>query len=362
MTTAIFANGKLSSAPSRSADVDVKAAIAAALGSAPSQLSQAKSSDSRSLKCFGRTKTTDFFAKIFVADPFPVYVAVPWQEVLLSNGGYRPAEEQVDLEWSRSAQLRRVLPTDSVPRPLGRSREFRTIVWERVSGDSVVKAVLHKGWMPGTTRQLEAAMYQSGVWLRTLHKTTYAGTELFSAGELLNAILHKVKAEPASDYTRQAIQILAAQIDHLKSVRMLAACAVCHGDFTLANLIWNRQAQRLCVMDYENSVQQSVWHDLATVLFSLRKQLLNPLVPEALIRSMESAFWAGYGVISSDLLGFISALVGSRILYYYPSRVLSRGERHGWFGSITGTLYRSALEQKMTGRCLNALPANLPSN
>jgi len=106
-----------------------------------------------------------------------------------------------------------------------------------------------------------------------------------------------------------------------------------------------------------------IWQDLSTMALSLRKQLLNPLVSGNQIREMEKAFWAGYGEVSPDLLSFVYALAISRILVYYPNRVASRGERHGWIGAVTGSLYRSFLQGSMVSRSVQpwSMRAPIPS-
>ena len=315
--------------------------------------------DPRSVRCSGKAKRQRFFAKTLLADPYPVTVVVPWKEAFSTEGQWRAAEDQVETEWSTAQQLRFLLGENSIPRPLGKSLEAKTVVWEEVKADSVPDLVKRSRWIDPKGRTCAAGLLQAGAWLRQLHDKTVCGAETLGISAMLDAVRQVMAEHARTAFVEEAERALDSGRQRIPASTLTMPVSLNHGDFTLANLMWDESASRLWVIDFERPTHAGIWQDLATIIFSLRKQLLNPLVPRDIIAAMERAFWTGYGAIPRDLLVFIHTLVASQILFYYPNRLATRGERLGWFAGVGGSLYRSFLLPGMLSRCVEDLPASL---
>jgi hypothetical protein len=315
--------------------------------------------DPRSVRCSGKANRQRFFAKILLADPYPVTVVVPWKEAFSTEAQWRAAEDQVETEWSTAQQLRFLLGGNSIPRALGKSLEAKTVVWEEVMAHSVPDLVKRSRWLDPKGRTCAAVLLQAGAWLRQLHDKTACGTETLGICAMLDAVRQVMAQQQSTPFVEDAETVLESGLQRILASTLTVPVGLNHGDFTLANLMWDERASRLWVIDFERPTHAGIWQDLATIIFSLRKQLLNPLVPRDIIAAMERAFWTGYGAIPPDLLVFIHTLVASQILFYYPNRLATRGERQGWFAGVGGSLYRSFLLPGMLSRCVEDLPANL---
>ena len=315
--------------------------------------------DARSVRCCGTANRQEFFAKILLADPYPLTVVVPWKEALRSTAEWRAADDQVETEWSTSQQLYLLLAENLVPRPLGRSREAKTIVWEEIKARSVLDLVKKSRWLDPKGYACAAALLKAGMWLRQVHDKTADGTETVSLSAMADAICQMMAQQETSTFITRAETILKSGLQEIAASTLTVPVALNHGDFTLANLMWDRGAGKLSVVDFENPTRAGTWQDLATIVFSLRKQLLNPLVPRKVVRAMEHAFWTGYGAVPRDLLIFVQTLVASRILFYYPNRLTTRGDRHGWLAGVGGSLYRSLFLPGMLSRCVKDSPARV---
>jgi hypothetical protein len=306
----------------------------------------------RSIRCCGTTTKQHFFAKILLADPYPVTVVVPWKEAFRAEPESRTAEDQVEIESGTAQQLRLLLAETSIPLLLGKSREAKTVVWEQVKARSVVDLVKGSRWLDAKGHTCTAVLLQAGTWLRQVHDKTACGTETLDVRAMADAIRQVMAQQEGSPFVEHAETVLKSGLQNIQASTLTVPAVLSHGDFTLANLMWDARAGKLWVIDFENPTHAGIWQDLATMVFSLRRQLLNPLVPHDTISAMERAFWTGYGAISRDLLVFIHTLVGSQILFYYPNRLSTRRERHGWFAGVGGSLYRSFLLPGMLSRCL----------
>jgi aminoglycoside phosphotransferase len=311
------------------------------------------------VRCCGTATGHRFFAKILLADPYPVTVVVPWKEAFRPAVEWRTAEEQVETESSAAQQLRLLLAETNIPRLLGKSREAKTVVWEQVKAHSALDLVKRSRWLDAKGHTCTAVLLQAGQWLRQVHDKTTCGTETLDIRAMADAIRRVMAQHECSPFVEHAGTVLESGLQELQASTLAVPAGLNHGDFTLANLLWDRRAGKLWVVDFENPTHAGIWQDLATMVFSLRKQLLNPLVPHDIIRAMERAFWMGYGAISRDLLVFIHMLVASQILFYYPDRLATRQERHGWLAGVGGSLYRSFLLPGMLSRCLD-VPSSDP--
>jgi Phosphotransferase enzyme family len=306
--------------------------------------------DIRSLKCRGVVNGQRFFAKLLLADPYPINVVTPWKEIFRPSQEWRRADEQLELEWNRSCELQTKLGASCLARPLGRSLASRTLVWEQLHGKPVLDDLVFRSRVSSRAATAAAALRQAGSWLRRLHERTACGSEALEATSILNSVLQIIESEEPSAYVDRAAIVVRSSLERLRGQAICSPLALNHGDFTLANLMWSRPSGQLGVVDFENAMPVGTWRDLATMVLSLRKQLLNPVVSRRAVMEMEDAFWAGYGDVGQPMLIFVYALAISRILFYYPHRIATRGKRRGWRGAITGSLYRSLMQNSMIER------------
>ena len=116
----------------------------------------------------GEAAGTQLFAKIFLADPYPIppRFATPGRNWQGTENPQRLVEEQVSAEWNMVQEMRSLVGTQNIPAPLGYSIEDRTLVFEAVNG---LRMDAYVNWgLPGRRKiqSVEAAMVQAGSWLR----------------------------------------------------------------------------------------------------------------------------------------------------------------------------------------------------
>lgn len=314
----------------------------------------------RSIQCWGRCgergsgrlKGIRFFAKVFLADPYPIVfkVTAPWERDFEDGPPVRRLGEQIEVEWNTTAQLR-ALAGDSVPAPLGCSRAAKTIVWENVRAAWVIDTVKRSRWIDPQGSAGAAALFQAGAWLRRLHDVSSVGNETIDAAKVGGVIRGAVEkaGQPGSPYGTTVVRLLDEALPRTGG-ELVAPKALGHGDFTLANLMWNRRAGRLFVIDYENFAYRSVCYDLLTMVFDIRLQLLNPWIPQRVPVSLEAAFWGGYGPISGELRAFISAVASWQIFYDFLPRMSARRKQRGRLAGATTRVYKALFEPAMVKR------------
>ena len=125
-----------------------------------------------------------------------------------------------------------------------------------------------------------------------------------------------------------------------------------HGDFTLANLLWN--GTRLSVLDFENPIVAAPFYDLLTLTFSLRRKLLNPLVSRNVVQAAEKSFWKAYGAVPSQLATFLNAVATARVLCQCSPRPAKQRRQRGWLNAAAAAVYHNVLESSMLTRCLES--------
>jgi hypothetical protein len=333
---------------------DLSQAVAAALGLADGQVVVGNEKcvwDERSIKFTGHADGDEFFAKLLMVDPYPVNLAVPWQRALVTSAQARSATEQVKREASARSELSRLMNVSAIPRCIGSSAQLRTIVWERVSGTSVLGLLRRSRLFDPQGKTCRSIAFEAGEWLRQLHDSTRRGVQELKVCESLNAVLRAILAKRNSASAKHAIELVRSCAERA-GASLLTPVGRNHGDFTLVNLIWNQPARQLRVIDFENSEYGATWQDLASITFSLQKQLLNPLVPVQTVRGMEHSFWRGYGEIAPELFSFIQALAASKILVDCPERLGKSGEGRMWTREIAGSLYASFVQTKLMPRAV----------
>jgi hypothetical protein len=106
------------------------------------------------------------------------------------------------------------------------------------------------------------------------------------------------------------------------------------------------------VVDFENFACGSVCQDLLSIIFDFRSQLLNPLIPRALIVNLEKAFWDGYGPVAKEVRAFANGVASSRVFYYHLPRALSTRREQGGWAAAAASVYETFFQSSMLARCM----------
>jgi len=309
-------------------------------------------------RCTGQADGTRFFAKILLADSYPVppRFATPWEELASPESPHRPVEEQITAEWRMARKMRSLAGGESIPSPLGYSVDGRTLVFEEVSGTRLDRFASW-AWPRGRRLQsTQTAIFHAGAWLRTVHDASAQGCEtieFLDIVEALRALIHKKKLL-GTLYAPRALKAVEALVQKLRPRTTLhIPVALNHGDFSLPNLIWDPDQEHLWVVDFELSARKSILHDLGTLIFELRRPLLYPQTSRSAVRACERAFWGGYGAIAEDLFLFVNALVTARLFYLSLPRISTLGARRGWRGLLKATIYKALFQRYVSARILH---------
>ncbi len=341
---------------------DVRDRIACALSARRSEIATEhfKYSPSKlAARCTGDWKGKRFFAKIVLADPYPIPArfSTPWE----MSGGFpepvRSASEQIEAEWEMAHKMRELSGGSSVPTPLGKSVPARTIVWDEASGTLLIRMLKKSRWKVSFVSTGASVLFQAGMWLRNVHETSRQSTEIIEMPALIglvNDFMEQQRPKNGSPYHRIVMKILEESLLEIGGAGAFRVpVAFTHGDFCLSNLIGESAGCRLNVVDFELCAFRPICHDLFALVSDLRSQLLNPVVPKSVILSWEKSFWAGYGPISVQIRAFVDALALARIFYHHLYRLLTRRQRRGWIAGVNAQLYRTFLERMIITRRLD---------
>jgi phosphotransferase family enzyme len=311
--------------------------------------------------CSGAWKEKRLFAKILLADPYPVppRFRAPWEAPSRNLVPVRAVTEQIDAEWNMTLKMLRLSGGRSVPVPMGRSLEARTIVWEEARGIPLVRALKWSSWRRSVAKAGAEALLKAGTWLRGVHDASENGTEVVEARDLIQTVIEssRHRQDDAGHYESVASKILENWLtNRAAGASFKVPVALTHGDFCLSNLLWNTADKQLAVIDFELSGLRPTYYDLFALIADLRAMLLNPLIPKSVIHSWEESFWEGYGSTPVEVLEFVKALALARVFYYHFSRLLTRRERKGLIGGINAQLYRTFLEGRVITQRLDLPP------
>jgi Phosphotransferase enzyme family len=339
---------------------DVKARIASALcvGQREIEIDRCRYGPSRVMaRCTGNWKGKRFFAKILLADPFPVPArfTVPWEVPNGTPRPTRPVGDQIEIEWNMSLKMRSLSGGECVPAPLGRSVSARTIVWEEAYGKPLVWLVKRTRWKRSIGATGSRKMFEAGEWLRRVHEASHQRDETVNMVDLIDRARNfaRQKGPQISDYDRVVPRILEAALPTVGKGCFAVPVAFTHGDFCLANLLWDGQGGSPAVIDFELSGVRNTYRDLFALVGSLQSALLNPFIPKSVILAWERSFWRGYGPISSQLKDFVRALALARVFYHHLSRFHKRRESKGWISRVHAQLYRNFMEPKVIANRLD---------
>lgn len=311
--------------------------------------------------CSGEWNGKRVFAKVLLADPYPIppRFRTPWESSTSSTTPVRAVTEQIDTEWDMTMRMLRLSGGRSVPVPLGRSLAARTIVWEEADGSSLDRALKWSRWRKLMADRSAEALFKAGAWLRSVHEASHQGIEVIKARDLIQTAirLSRQNQRNGGHYETMAAKILEMSLMTMgDKSNFEVPVALTHGDFSLANLLWDPVGKQLAVVDFELSASRPIYYDLFTLITDLRAMLLNPILPKSVIQLWEESFWHGYGAISMEIVNFVKALALARIFYYHFTRLLTRRERKGLIGGISAQLYRTFLERRIILHRLDLAP------
>jgi hypothetical protein len=298
------------------------------------------------LHCRGRWPGGRFFAKVLLANPYPKAPRIMFPaRTALPPGNDCPVEDQIESEWNMTSELRALGGPDRVPAPLAKSIRAKTIVWEERRGTRLDHLVLRSRWAEPKGTAIEAALFQAGNWLRKIHYESVQGSETVEVAATLEDIQESTRQNGtgSSRYALIALELIERARASIGE-KVKAPVVLNHGDFVLPNLLWDKKQRQLSVVDFEHSGRRNACHDLMAIGFSLRSQLLNPLVSRSIIKLAEKSFWEGYGSIAPEMRILISTLATAGIFYVSLPRLSSRRKRRGWLAGVTATLYKPFLE------------------
>ncbi len=318
------------------------------------------------LRSSGIVAGKQFFAKTFLVDPYPIppRFATPGEEVAAQKQLFRPVDVQLNAEWTAAKQMYSLMGGQEIPTPMGVSVENRTLVFEEVDGIRMDRFVRSR-WRSSRAMRAAAAMVQAGKWLRALHDSSLQGSETVDLGEIavdLDNLFRKMALEDSlyETYAAQTLEFAFQECYPRTALRI--PVALNHGDFTLPNLLWCREAWHLWVIDFELSARRPILHDLCTIVFDLRRRLLHPLTSPLVIKELENSFWRGYGVIPKELLVLVNALATARIFYSSLPRISTLRQRRGWVGGMKSVLYKMFFQPLMLERLRTKLIAPLDAS
>ncbi len=305
------------------------------------------------LRCWGSVRGRRFFAKLFLTQSYPVppRFRAPWEEGQAGRMESRPVSEQIEIEWTTSLKMRELSNGMAVPVPLGQSREAKTIVWEEARGIRLDQLAARSLWTLGREEAGIEALFCAGQWLRRVHEASATGVETIDLRQVTRWLTRRfaTEREEARKYIATAILIARGLIDRLGEERIQLPTAFAHGDFCLANLLWQNGGS-LAVVDFELAGHRPALCDLFAIVSHLRAQMLNPLVPQRTIQRWESSFWKGYGELPAHQSLIVRSLALARIYYHHLPRLFTRGQRRGRIAGFDAWLYRAFLERFVTGR------------
>lgn len=318
------------------------------------------------LRCTGQVHGKRYFAKIFLADPYPVpeRFNAPWEKPGSVSERDRTIDEQIAVEWEMTLRMRDLPGKACVPAPLGCSLSARTIVWEEAPGMVLQKTAKWVWWASSMSQAGGDALQQAGKWLRNTHDASVQAARTIELSPVVESLEKESLRESHArrKYLEIAVKVLKRTINDAGSSVFTVPVAFTHGDFCLSNLIWNQGVNRLSVVDFELSGVRPIWHDLFTLIAHLRAQLLNPVIPKGVIQSWERSFWAGYGTVSPETEILVNGFALSYLFQHDLPRLLTRRKRLGRIAGVNAFLYRVFFEPYVISRRLDPIQQSATLN
>lgn len=301
------------------------------------------------LHCTGNASEERFFAKVFLTGscPIPRRFQSPWDKGADTEVPLRPIRDQISAEWDMTLKMRGISRGEGVPRPLGKSYESRTVVWEEAKGTRLDRVVTRARLANATAESGARGMFLAGRWLRMIHDASIHGEQNLDVGSAISALerLRSGKREKESRYLATASRVLKASVAQSGVSSFSVPIAFTHGDFSLPNLLWGKDAGQLSVVDFELCDDRPLCFDLFSLVSDLRAHLLNPFIPKSVIANWERSFWNGYGPMPAETVLFVNAFALARVFYHHLPKLLTRKDRRGWVAGANALVYRMLFER-----------------
>ncbi len=317
------------------------------------------------LQCSGIADGTPIFAKVFLVDsyPNPARYANPMEELAGRENPEHPVEEQIATERKNLQQMLGLMGLRNIPKPLACSISLRTLVYEAVDGVRVdtftndhVSNLLHR--RPQELDSVATAICRAGEWLRRLHDSTSQGSETVDCRQLevaLRELLTKRQLANSSEGALASKVLAMAQKEFGVGGVVQVPVAMNHGDFTLANLLWDGSHRQLWVIDFEQMARRPILHDLSAMIFALRKELLHPLASWRVVKRCEDSFWEGYGGVPQELRSLVNALATARLFYFTLPKLRNWRNQRGVWAGLKASVYAHACQPFVVKRLLKTL-------
>ena len=292
----------------------------------------------------GVADSKPFFVKTFLLDVYPVSPRVPaaWLKAVAEDST-RPVSEQIDAEWKYNHEFCGLGGASFVPATVAKSLVLRSIVWEQVQGMRA-EQMLSRSATGAVRRELTNALLEAGAWLKRVHVRSVRGVQTLDLPEITRRLRERAASGvDGSAYLPEAVRFLEGAFGKIPNTNIAAPVAVSHGDFCLANLMWNGSTRKLSVFDFEHSGYRNVCHDLFTMIFSIRLRLLKPMIPRRAIENAEQAFWEGYAPEDRSLITFVNAMAMWQILASFSQRTNGMNQP-GWLAKVKRFGYRMFLK------------------
>jgi len=297
---------------------------------------------------FGKFEGRPFFAKVLLRESYPLLapIAVPDHALLQRQQITQSGEEQIKTEWNVAEQLSQVSGPTAIPKGIARSRN--TIVWEFFPGaslDSIVKQV----WTDSREGGSSQALRDAGAWLKRLHESSSSGDGSVDLAESVDALLRYRQTLPQKlhRYIDTALHFLELAVTRLKTDRVYVPQSFTHGDFSLPNMLWDRTAERLAIIDFEHARERVIVHDLVVLLCNLRVKFLNPVISASAIERLEASFWDGYGRIAPELEILVNSLTSAWVFYHFIPKISQDRKSQGWLKRILLTAYEKFFQETL---------------
>ncbi|MBZ5705172.1 MAG: phosphotransferase [Acidobacteriia bacterium] len=310
----------------------------------------------RSVRSWGRSLGEQFFAKTLLCEPYRVMprITLPWDDRVPRLS--RSTAEQIEIEWNTTFQLRRLAGTENIPVPMGKSLATKTIVWHGASGE-VLDDMVKRQRLFVPRESARAALLEAGVWLRRVHDRSSQRSENLDLGHMVQGLRDRIRQAGQSSclHATTALQVLESTVAEIGKPVLNVPVVLSHGDFMMANLLWNDSQRRLFIVDFENFAAVNMCQDLLSLIFDLRSQMLNPLISKRFLLSLEKSFWAGYGPIAPKIQAFVCGVASARVFYYHLPQALQKRKQKGGWARAAASVYQAFLEPSMLARCLEAM-------
>lgn len=353
---------KLTDAGAVSPIAQMKGRIASAFGTSVETIRISKvgrNERASAIHCWGWSTQAPFFAKVLVAPTFPrlTPIVIPGDELLGGRQELCTAQEQIRTELDTAERFEMLAGPVQIPRLLAHSLPDRVMVWSWVKGTTLDRLLRSSRVSSQAGRSLLAALKRVGIWARELHNQFRDGetTVQLDACDHALARYSAGMARRDREHVEAARRILQLTAERIGVSAIEFPATLTHGDLAPPNIIWDEKEHVATVVDFEHCQPRCLLHDLVLLIATLRSKLLNPLIPDGVIRAAEDEFWQGYGSVSRELRIATEGLASAWLLYRFLPGV---SKRAGWTQPgrrILVAAYRGVFEAGRARRTMRRL-------